>query len=78
MKYITYINFDSITCCVIFDKCTDHIAMSKGLMYRNILGAGFVSFGDDGTIHCYGESISLNIKSNDKDASIIEKCRTDY
>ena len=76
MKYITYKCFrDRVDKFVIFDKITNHSDMAKGLTAEEILGAGFVGFGDDGA-RCYGESVTLNMKSRgEKDSKIIQRHR---
>lgn len=73
MKYITYKDFDGNQVFVIFDKITDHIGMSRCLPVDEVLGAGFVGFNNDGP-YCYGESISMNVKSRkEKDSKIIKR-----
>lgn len=73
MKYITYESFEFGNVFVIFDKATSHDDMASRLSCKEILGAGFVGFSLDGA-RCYGESVSLEIKSRgQKDNEIINR-----
>jgi hypothetical protein len=36
----------------------------------SVVGAGFAQISANGNIYCYGESISLNVKSNKEDSDI--------
>lgn len=68
----------------IFSKNSTHIAVAKGL-YGEPVGAGFCNFavgyftnknGAENTninIHCYGESLSLHIKSRPEDEELINR-----
>ena len=61
-KYITFIKND-IEGGIIFDNILKHSDML--ILYNKafILGAGFLYFNKKGKVECYGESISLRIKS---------------
>ena len=73
MKYIAYENLDGNERFVIFDEITTHSDMAKYIRKKYVIGAGFVGFGEDGA-HCYGESISMNIKSRgEKDSQLIQR-----
>ena len=71
MKYVIYEN-DGAKHYVVFDFSVDHSEMARRMgIGAKILSAGFVSFNDEGAC-CYGESVSLNMKSRgDIDSKII-------
>jgi hypothetical protein len=69
-KYIIA-NIDGLPTPFIFPETFIHADLAKGVGRRPILGAGFVSL-LDGKLTCYGESISLNVKSRgDIDSKIL-------
>lgn len=60
---------------VIFSEVLKHSDVARGLFGStdNIVGAGFCYIQDD-KYHCYGESVSLNVKSGEeKDAKILNR-----
>lgn len=56
---------------IIFHPILQHVNVADGLPY-NVVSAGFVQVTDTGTVEAYGESISLNISSREKDRQIIQ------
>lgn len=66
-KYITFDNglIDTI---IVFPEFTQHSHIS--IHHSNILGAGFIDIMEDGSWKCFGESISLNVKSRPEDTKI--------
>ena len=70
-KYVIYED-DEVEHYVVFDMLIDHSEMARRMgIGAKILSAGFVQFGPDGA-YCYGESVSLNMKSRDDvDSKII-------
>jgi hypothetical protein len=72
-KYIIVDNKDGIIP-VVFTELAVHKEVARGFMPGKILGAGFCWINGDGRYECYGESTSLNVKSNDEDdAKILNK-----
>ena len=72
MSYKTkYITFDNglVDTIIIFPEFTQHRAID---LPGKILGAGFISYSDN-SWKCYGESISLNVKSRPEDSIIANK-----
>lgn len=62
-KYIV-INIGGVKTPIVFPDTSVHSDIADALGGKNrVLGAGFCTVDDEG-YHCYGESISLNIKSN--------------
>lgn len=75
LKYILddYGNF------AIFSEANIHSDMAEGF-YTKPISAGFIQFreivGESNkkiSVHCYGKSISLNLKSHPEDSGIITK-----
>lgn len=70
MKYIIRAGGHGLPCPVMFGDTENH----NDIAYRlggEIISAGFVDLGDNG-VQCYGESISLNIRSRPEiDSKII-------
>lgn len=71
LKYIIdkYGNF------AMFTKANTHSEIAKGF-YSEPVGAGFCNIrqkadSEDVNVHCYGESVSLNLKSREEDENII-------
>lgn len=69
----------------IFPDLLNHREMANRLGWRDIIGAGFVRFGCGDhqeleiLVDCYGESISLGVKSRgDEDAKIIQNAHRNY
>lgn len=60
---------------IIFSNSLTHIQVQQQLSYvicKEMKGAGFVTVHDSGEVNCYGESVSLKIKSRgDEDAEIV-------
>lgn len=76
MKYIIgEIKGKSVSCFgpVIFPEWCDHKQTAAKLGITNIQSAGFIDIDMDGKVRCYGESISLDIRSNPYDNPIIQK-----
>ncbi len=55
---------------VIFSEAYVHSEMAQG---RRVLSAGFVNINEEGKFYAYGESISLDIKSDPRDSDLINK-----
>jgi hypothetical protein len=73
MKYITY-QGEFGPQFVIFDKVANHSDIARGLLSTKHLGAGFVRFDEQGDSICYGESVSMRVKSRGKlDDEIINR-----
>ena len=70
-KYIILENFGP----VVFTELMQHSEVARALgANQPITGAGFVYVNADGGYTCYGESISLRVKSNgEDDAKILNK-----
>jgi hypothetical protein len=65
----------------IFPETVTHADVARAVAPgRPVLGAGFVSVSDDGEYSCWGESISLKIKSREaEDTRILNHtCRGRY
>ena len=72
MKYITYM-FQGIPDFIIFPETRDHLVMADKLNIRDeIIGAGWAHFYPD-RLNCYGGSVSLKVKMNTEDTSIIQR-----
>ena len=71
-KYITYQHTNDFPSFVAFDAQVEHKEMANMLNSKEILGAGFVHFGDE--VECRGESISMNIKSRGEIDSRLIAC----
>ena len=72
-KYIIVDNTDGIIP-VVFTEIATHKDVARGFMPGTILGAGFCYISHLGQYVCYGESVSLNIKSRDEeDSKILNK-----
>jgi len=59
----------------IFTTLTEHRKIGDSLFGKPV-GAGFVTRDEQGNFKCYGESISLNLKSRKEDEVIINKTIT--
>ena len=75
-KYVVFELENGIEDMIIFSGLVQHDWMARGLGL--IVSAGFISvhtdFGGDQLIECYGESISLNLKSRpEEDAKIAHR-----
>ena len=75
-KYIVFETANGIEDMVIFSILVQHDWVARGMGL--IVSAGFISvhtdFGGDQLIECYGESISLNLKSRpEQDAKIAHR-----
>jgi hypothetical protein len=75
VKYISYTEHGANRL-VIFQSIVSHdlFAGKMGISKNRILGAGFVAIsGTDSlsTCHCYGESVSLDVKSRREDTDIL-------
>jgi len=83
MKYICTVNDEEDEEIFIFPKDVDHDAMMEVVNYlknqtwgnwrrvrRHVVSAGFV----DKDLNCYGESVSLDVKSRgDEDTELLKK-----
>lgn len=70
-KYII-VKQGGITTPVVFGDAAKHSDVARGFMPAVIVGAGFCHINVDGRYDCYGESTSLNIKSNgDADSKLL-------
>lgn len=78
LKYITYESIEGAPDrFVVFDTITNHSAMKFPSL--KILGAGFMGFTPDGKAYCYGESVSMKIKSRGGlDSDIINSFTREY
>lgn len=58
---------------VVFSDLATHRDIANGVG-SNVIGAGFCYINDEGKYVCYGESVSLNVKSRgDEDSKILNK-----
>lgn len=76
IKYLSFKNSYNDSECIMFPTSIGHDTMfSKlGLDKKDLIGAGFVEILEKNghqIAKCYGESISLNIKSNKEDSSLL-------
>jgi len=72
MKQNKYIIIDELFP-ILFTECQTHKDLAHGM---RVTSAGFFCTSiekDKIKVHCYGESISLNIKNQPDDARLIEK-----
>ena len=67
LKYI--IIKDRFEVPIIFSALLNHKTVAGNL---NVISAGFCTIESNNQVSCYGESVSLNIKSRKEDSSIIE------
>lgn len=59
---------------VIFPETLNHAEVAHALNFSQVTGAGFVSVSHDGAYQCYGESVSLKVKSNgEADSEILNR-----
>lgn len=60
---------------VVFPEILQHADVARNLFgQRKISGAGFVYVNSQGSYSCYGESVSLKVKSrNEEDSKILNK-----
>ena len=65
MKYVI---LNPINELIIFSPSKQH----SDFRHQNVKSAGFIKFHND-KAHCYGNSISLNIKSDIEDSNIANK-----
>jgi hypothetical protein len=77
MKYITYVNSEGADDIRLFSIMEQHkdISVEMGMVSDVpivLLGAGFVTFNDDGSIECYGHSDSMKLDSRgEQDTKIL-------
>jgi hypothetical protein len=58
---------------VVFSELQQHRDVARA-MFKKVVGAGFCYIAEDRMVTCYGESISLGIKSRgDVDSSILNR-----
>lgn len=72
MKYICY-DDGHVDTLIVFPDHIQHSDMARQLNLAQgmLLGAGFVVMGNDGAPMCYGDSVSLDIKSREEDTFIL-------
>lgn len=58
---------------VVFPEYLTHADIARDLRATDITGAGFVKIGADGKFYCWGESVSLKVKSHDNDSDIMNR-----
>lgn len=79
MKYVVFLNESTKQEeIMVFPKSINHDCFAEGAHFRNQtsgnwnrvfrkpVSAGFIHMGDDGSLHCVGESVSLHLKSRPK------------
>lgn len=76
IKYLSFKNSDNQSECIMFPSSIGHdtIFSRLNLELKQLIGAGFVdilNINNNQIIKCYGESISLNIKSHKDDSSLL-------
>jgi hypothetical protein len=62
---------------VMFSGLLNHNEVAQAFREKP-LSAGFVSFDGSGGVNCYGESISLGIKSREEDGEIAQRQLYEY
>ncbi len=73
MSEMKYIMIDDIFP-IVFHSSHVHKDVAFGIRSQPVTSAGFVILDAEGNYHCYGESISLNIKSKpEMDSKIINR-----
>lgn len=72
MNFMKYIILDNgmNQYSIIFPSHIEHSSMS-GRFNDSVVSAGFVKTAYDGTLVCYGSSMTLNVKSREQDSTII-------
>lgn len=76
MKYLIIDSGDGLglSLPILFHPMIEHAEMAARFQDREILGAGFVSFGERTSIVCYGESNSLQMKAKpEEDVGILSR-----
>jgi hypothetical protein len=71
-KYIIHANNIPI----VFPEIINHSDMARNMGWKkeDIIGAGFVYLGEDYSYTCYGESVSLRVKSRgEEDEKILNR-----
>jgi len=67
MNHMKYVVIDNGMYEQIFIFCDaiphDSMVAKIGQSTKNVVSAGFVTYGSDGNLSCYGHSTSLNLKS---------------
>lgn len=78
MKYIIF-NRSGLEVPLIFPTTVNHIEIAQriGMVFK-VVSAGQCSVGNDGKIYCWGESISLKVKSREEDTEIINRIMENY
>ena len=71
-KYVVYEDHFGTTIAIIFSSLIDHCAVIPGC--KQVLGAGFCKYRSDGSVECYGKSVTLNTPSRgDEDAAELRR-----
>ena len=84
MKYMIIKGAYGLELPIIFDQTIGHLNMAQnivdpnrwateGELKQSILSAGFVIINPDGGVQCYGESVTLEIRSQEGDSDLINK-----
>jgi hypothetical protein len=77
---IKYIHFEDIGF-VLFEEQIDHSRLAS-LIKDTVISAGFVNLPNEDTYgnkaSCYGESVSLNIKSKEADTTRLQRVLNPY
>lgn len=62
-------------CGIVFSDLLEHnkVAFSLGGMIYDIIGAGFCYINADNEYTCYGESVSLKVKSGENDSKELNR-----
>ncbi|MEW6488027.1 MAG: hypothetical protein AB1578_08935 [Thermodesulfobacteriota bacterium] len=69
MKYIMF-RHDGMEEFVIFSDALCHSDVAHHLRGEQVSSAGFVVFGEAGGVQCYGESLSLGLKSRGQEDAL--------
>jgi hypothetical protein len=70
LKYVI-VNDGALELPIVFSDILIHAEVA--LRYRNVVGAGFLTVGDN-EVNCYGESLSLGVKSRGEvDTKIVNR-----
>ncbi len=73
LKYILFINYSKLPRVIIFDICQSHNEVAQSHKELTPTSAGFCGFDMKGQLKCWGDSITLGLKSNENDVKTIER-----
>jgi hypothetical protein len=76
MKYIVFI-FQGNEIPVMFPGIITHYDFAQNFPFP-VVSAGFVRVEDDGSLTAYGESVSLEKKSRERDSVLLEWAKKKY